>query len=329
MNKILIIFLVFFASFSCFSQDDTEEDTNSVAFYEEAALRKEKDYLTFKESFLEALKQKGIENYNKALESLAVCEEVYPNNIAMLFELAKNNYNLKQYEEAHHYCEKALEMEPSHFWLLALSRDVYEKEQNYEEALRIQKILYSQKKSEAGRLLKYYYLLKDKEEGKKLLSEIDQKAIYVTSISFYKRYFNAESSFVENKNTKKTIAKNTGLVQLQKDFTKNKDFKILQEILKKENLSKQFQKLLEDSSLGIDLFPAQAQVYLYNAYALNGLSKYRKAIESLETGLDYVVDDSEMSLAFYAALIKNYQSMNNSKKASYYKKLVQNLKDIK
>ncbi|HIP47661.1 MAG TPA: hypothetical protein EYG92_01660 [Lutibacter sp.] len=318
------LFILLF-SLGSIAQDDTEEDTNSVAFFEEAELRKEKKYLTFKTSFIEALRQKGIENYNKALESLAICEEIYPDNTAMLFEQAKNTFKLKQYNEAHHYCDKALHLEPTNFWVLALSRDIYEKEQNYIEALKIQKELYQQKQSEARRLLKLYYLTKNKVEGKKLITEIDKNAIPISSIDFFKRYFFASTKPQKVTTIKKTVSKEKELSSLQKDFTKNKDFKILQKILTKELQSKQYKKLLEDSNLGLDLFPAQTQVYLYNGYALNGLAKYKEAVVVLETGLDYIFDDSELSKQFYTALINGYQGLNNSKKVAYYKQLVQKL----
>lgn len=326
MFKYLFYLLFFlFYNWCSFAQDDTEEETNSVAFFEEAELRKEKEYLTFKKSFLESLKQKGIENYNKALESLAICEDIYPKNTALLFEQAKNNFKLKHYNEAHYYCDKALSIEPANFWFLSLSRTIYEKERNYVEALAIQKKLYRQKKSEASQLLKYYYLTKDKEAGKQLVAEIDKKAIPVLSIDFYKRYFYATNSGTTREKANKKISKERKLSALQKDFADHKDFKILQKILQKEHQSKQYKKLLEDSSLGLDLFPAQTQVYLYKGWALNGLLKHKEAVVVLESGLDYVFDDAKLSKQFYNALINAYQALHNLKKVNHYKQLVQKL----
>jgi len=329
IKYLFLTFFILFYSLSSIAQDDTEEETNSVAFFEEAELRKEKEYLTFKVSFIEALRQKSIENYNKALESLAVCEGVYPDNTAMLFEQAKNTFKLKQYNEAYYYCNKALEFESSNFWFLSLLRDIHEKEQNYAEALIIQEELYKQKQSEARHLLKLYYLTKNKEKGKKLIMEIDKKAIPVMSIDFYKKYFYATRKSGNTKQINKTIPKEKELSSLQKEFKKNKDFKILQKILTKEKQSKQFKKLLDDSNLGIELFPAQSQVYLYNGYALNGLIKHKEAVAVLEAGLDFVFDDTKLSKQFYTALIIAYQGINNSEKVAYYKQLVQKLNQNK
>ncbi len=327
MFRNFLFFTLFFllGSFTSAAQDDTEEETNGVAFFEEAELRKEKEYLTFKEAFIESLRQRGIEKYNKALESLVICEGIYPENIAMLFEQAKNSFDLKQYVEAHYYCNKALAIEPTNFWIKSLSRDIYEKQQNYTEAIAIQKELYKIKTSEATRLLKLYYRTKNKEEGRKLIAEIDKNATPVLGIDFYKRYFNSKTKKVVRKPVKPITNQEKDLETLQKDFSKTHDFKILEKILEKEHQTKQYKKLLNDSKLGLEIFPAQAKVYLYNGLALNALSKHTEAVVVLETGLDYVFDDPNLSKQFYTALINGYQNLSNSKKVNHYKQLVQKL----
>lgn len=326
MNRnVFFLVIILLYNLSCIAQDDTEEETNSVAFFEEADLKREKEYLTFKKSFLEAIKQKGIENYNKALESLAICETIYPENTALLFEQAKNSFKLKQYNEAQYYCNNALAFEPTNFWFLSLSRDIHEKERNYTEATLIQEELYRQKQSEASGLLKFYYLTKNKEKGKQLLVEIEKNVIPIPSISFYKKYFFKTNEEENRTEVKKMISEEKSLVSLRKEFIKNKDFKILQNILKKEHQAKLYKKLLEDSNLGLDLFPAQAQVYLYKGFALNRLIKHKEAVAVLETGLDFVFDNTKLSKQFYTALINAYQALNNSKKLNYYKNMAQKL----
>ena len=44
----------------------------------------------FQESFFEALKQKGIENYDRAIEALDVCIALRPEEAILYFEKAKN-----------------------------------------------------------------------------------------------------------------------------------------------------------------------------------------------------------------------------------------------
>ena len=44
----------------------------------------------FQDSFYESLKQKGIENYDKAIEALEKCQQSQPENPIVFFELGKN-----------------------------------------------------------------------------------------------------------------------------------------------------------------------------------------------------------------------------------------------
>ena len=57
---------------------------------------------------------------------------------------------------------------------------------------------------------------------------------------------------------------------------------------------------LSENALGT--FPAQSLFYLLNGVANNGLEKYDKAIESLEMGLDFILDDPKMERDFYTEL---------------------------
>jgi len=58
--------------------------------------------------------------------------------------------------------------------------------------------------------------------------------------------------------------------------------------------------VLSENALGT--FPAQSLFYLLNGVANNGLEKYDQAIESLEMGLDFILDDSKMERDFYTQL---------------------------
>ncbi len=314
-----------FLSFSLFAQDDTEEETTSGTTFTKEELMEEQRYLGFKAAFIESIKQKSIENYDKALESLSVCENIYPENIPMLFEKAKNHLALKQTIEAHHYCDKALAIESDNFWIMALSRDIYEKEFNYEKAIEIQKELYAIKKYEAQNLLRLYYRTKNIEKGLALISDIKKNNISVLNIAFYEKYFDPKA-----KNELKKLKANTqnieaSLDELKEAFKQNKEYVLLQKILEKETANKQYHTLLLDSDTGLSLFPAQAKIYLYKGIALNGLGKFKEATAVLESGLDFVFDNATLTRSFYNALIIAYTGTNNLSKVNHYKQLVQKL----
>jgi len=60
----------------------------------------------FQDNFFESLKQKGIENYDKAVEFLEKCQQLEPNNPVVYFELGKNYLAQKKYKEAYDNFEK-------------------------------------------------------------------------------------------------------------------------------------------------------------------------------------------------------------------------------
>ena len=62
-----------------------------------AEISLEKNIDEFQEHFFEALKQRGIENYEKAIVSLLKCKRI-TNSATLDFELGKNYFSLKQYQ---------------------------------------------------------------------------------------------------------------------------------------------------------------------------------------------------------------------------------------
>jgi len=320
----ILLFLIF--TTVSFAQDDSEEEVNSAKTYTQEELQEEQQALNFEKFFMKAIQQKSIENYDKALESLAQCQQIFPENSAMLFEMAKNHFALKQYIEAHHYCELFLQKEASNFWVLELSREIFIKEQNYTAAIKVQKELYNQKASEAANLLRLYYYKKDMVSGQRLIKEIDKKNLYVSAYDFYDKFFNRHLKEKVISPTQKIILnQEKTIVELQTDFRKNNDFKALRTLLKQEYRTKQFESLFIDSTLGLSLYPTQALVYLYNGLALNSLNRPNEAIKILEEGVEFVFDDPKMSKRFYDALINSCVATKNVSKEKKYKKLVQKL----
>jgi len=68
----------------------------------------------------------------------------------------------------------------------------------------------------------------------------------------------------------------------------------------------------------LELFPSQPQLYLDNGLALSGLTNYDEAIESLELGLDYIIDDDTLEARFYEALGNAYKGKGDLSNHSKY-----------
>jgi tetratricopeptide (TPR) repeat protein len=84
---------------------------------------------------------------------------------------------------------------------------------------------------------------------------------------------------------------------------------------------KKYEAAIALSTFGLEMFPAQPLLYLVNGVANNELKNADQAIEILETGLDYLLDDPKMECDFYQQLAIAYSLKGNTKKAKlYYKK---------
>lgn len=78
----------------------------------------------FQDYFFEALLQKGIENYDKALIALNECQKLRPDDATILFEKGKNYLLLKQYEQAYTDFESATKIDPNNKWFWVGMYDV-------------------------------------------------------------------------------------------------------------------------------------------------------------------------------------------------------------
>jgi len=319
-NLIYILSFTLLWNSMVLAQDDTEENVNAEKESAEQ-LKEEERFLNFESFFIDAIQQRVTENYNKAMESLTKCENIYPDQVAMLFEKAKNHFSLNQYVDALSYCDKALVLEPTNFWIRSLKKEIFLKQRNLPEALNLQRKLYQEKNFEAENLLDIYYQLQDIEQGKLLLQEIDKNAIYVERLKFYKNYFET-SNLTLLKITEAT--ENTEIVVSQTDKTNNLVSLLTRlQVLETE---KNYKLLWDETQQAIVLFPTQAMLYYYQGKAQNGLKNFKEATSILENGLDFVLDDLVITKKIYEEIIKAYTALGNTTKVNSYKQLVQKLK---
>ncbi|MEN2414499.1 tetratricopeptide repeat protein [Flavobacterium mesophilum] len=96
----------------------------------------------YQDAFYESLKQKGIENYDKAIVSLEKCIKIKPSDAVAYFELGKNYFALKDYQSANTAFEKATQLNPKNKWYWLGIYDVSYETKNYPLAIEtIQKII--------------------------------------------------------------------------------------------------------------------------------------------------------------------------------------------
>ena len=83
-----------------------------------------------------------------------------------------------------------------------------------------------------------------------------------------------------------------------------------------ENL--QFDKLDKASEEQLQLFPSQPHLYYYNGLANNQLKNYKKAKDVLESGMDFIIDDTNLEINFNLQLGEAYNGLGDFKKKDTY-----------
>jgi tetratricopeptide (TPR) repeat protein len=91
----------------------------------------------FQENFFEALKQKGIENYDRAINYFLECKRLDANNVVIDHELAKTYLADKKYNLAQDYAVAALISEPENLWYLNTLIEALDKQGNTFENLEM------------------------------------------------------------------------------------------------------------------------------------------------------------------------------------------------
>lgn len=411
----------------------------------------------FQEYFFEALKQKGIGNYQKSADALLKCIDLNDSDPVLYFELGKNYKELKNFGAAEDALKKAVSKSPENEWFLDELYDVYIQQDEMDKALKTVKQLVKFHPDYKQDLASLYIRVKKYKDALKLLDEMDKQlgynedrdylrnqiynltgndddrienleervksnpedeSNYLRLIYRYsetgetKKAFDAakrllklrpESQLVhlalykfyldENDTTNainsmkvvltspvikpeaktkvlndfvKFVGKNpqyeSDLVEITSLVSEDKSVKTLLELaayyLKANDKEKALSyyeealnqepnefKIIRDVLLlqidlnkdaeaekksmeALDIFPAQPILYLINGVANNKIKQPQKAIESLEMGLDYIVENPKMEADFYKQLSEAYKQANNiSQSEAFAKKAEALLKD--
>ena len=283
------------------SQEEQEIDVEQSA---EVFLEEYSD--DFQENFFEALKQKGIENYDKAVNLLLKCKQLDEDNRVVDHELAKAYYEDKKYTLGEGYAVEALVSEPDNPWYLETLVDILEKQGNSIDAVAA-RIPYDNPKLKENLALTYFKRGKY-DEALKVLKEVkksrfSQDLTAKISDSVDKRNAQSVSTSFTIENSNAGVANPMQGYQLQ-----------IEGLIRANSHA----ILLQVSEDALETYPSQPFFYYAQGYALNKNSKPRDAIEVLEAGLDYLVNDIALANKFYTELAAAYTATYNTVKANMY-----------
>ena len=126
----------------------------------------------FQEAFFEALKQKAITNYEKAIDALEKCIKIDPEPIILYYELGKNYLELKEYKSAEENFAKVLKQRPEDKYALELMFETYFKLEKYSESVTIVEKLSEYDSMFKEQLANLYYIEERYDDAIRVLDEL-------------------------------------------------------------------------------------------------------------------------------------------------------------
>lgn len=274
-----------------------EEEESAAVFLE--------DYTDeFQEAFFEALKQKGIENYDKAINLFLKCKNLDDSYKVIDFELAKCYLLNKQYILAQQYGIEALNSEPENLWYLNTLVDIMDKQGNDLEMIQDQIIFDNDVLQE--NLAVVYFQRKNYQKALKVLKEMKNTSFKATLSRKIK-------DSLDQINNKKEI-KQIPTVQ-NKDIDPLKNYKsTIKELIQNKNYS----SLITKADEALEQFPSQPYFYYAKGLALNRSGNQIEAISELEVALDFLIDDIQLGNNIYKELANAHTFLGNTSKANMY-----------
>jgi tetratricopeptide (TPR) repeat protein len=301
----LFSLLFFLISLKSYTQDSLAV---AIDFTEEKELK-------FQQFFFTALSQKSIGNYQKAIENLESCNQILPNNKSVFFEFSKNYLYLNNTPLAKEYINRAIIQDSKNIWMQKHLVKVLEKENNFFEAIKIQQKIIVLNPKENKNLVLLYLKNRDYKKALSFIKTLEEDNLLSSDLKKIKERLE-KTNYSETQKAKVSR-------DIYKRFETEKTYTLLKQILlaTKDNSV----LLLKYSKEGIALFPAQPFVYLINGSTLNVNREFKKALEILQNGIDFVIEDA-MEALFYKEMALAYKGLNNKveeeRYMEKYKKLV-------
>ncbi|WP_222982747.1 tetratricopeptide repeat protein [Flagellimonas meishanensis] len=259
----------------------------------------------FQENFFEALKHKGIQNYDRAIALFLKCKQLQPSYSVIDYELAKAYYSDRQYVTAQEYAIEAVNAEPEDFWYLENLMKIMDAQGNAIDAV-VQNIPFGNQKLQENLAL-VFFKSKKYQEALKVISTLDNQ-IWASEL---------KAKINDSINQKGVNAKPT-LPKIKEKEPDDNPVTEYQKYLERLLEEKEYAKLVDVSKEALDAYPLQPYFYYAHGAALNNTGDANKAIEVLESGLDYLLDDDDLANWMYSQLAKAYTTVGNATKANEY-----------
>lgn len=305
------------------------------------------------DNFYEALKQRGIENYDKAIVAIQKCLEKEPKNPAFLYELGKNQLDLKNYVDAEVSFKKAIELDNKQRWYWNGLYDVYYQTKDFQKSIPVVQKLIEFDPNMREDLVSLYMNTNQKEKALALLKEMQASSHLTSTMEFYKLKLEESNEFAKPKKEvlEEAIKKNPkyeqnyiDLIVLYSSFNQeDKAFEVAKQLEKEipnsdwahvslikfhlnnndgTNASKSMFKVLENDKIDLKIKHRIFNEFLI--FAINNPAFFN----DVDAAIPYFDNDREIAVAKEVA--KFFWKKGDLEKAIYYfeKAIKKNPEDI-
>lgn len=305
------------------------------------------------DNFYEALKQRGIENYDKAIVAIQKCLEKEPKNPAFLYELGKNQLDLKNYVDAEVSFKKAIELDSKQRWYWNGLYDVYYQTKDFQKSIPVVQKLIEFDPNMREDLVSLYMNTNQKEKALALLKEMQASSHLTSTMEFYKLKLEESNEFAKPKKEvlEEAIKKNPkyeqnyiDLIVLYSSFNQeDKAFEVAKQLEKEipnsdwahvslikfhlnnndgVNASKSMFKVLENEKIDLKI-----KHRIFNEFLIFAI-KNPTFFNDVDTAIPYFDSDREIAVAKEVA--KFFWKKGDLEKAIYYfeKAIKKNPEDI-
>ncbi len=304
-------------------------------------------------NFYEAMKQRGIENYDKAIVAIQKCIEKDPKNAAFQYELGKNYLSQKNYVEAESAFKKAVELDNKQRWYWNGLYDVYYQTRDFQKSIPIVEKLIEFDANLKEDLVSLYMNTNQHGKALELLTEMEASSKLTSRMEFYKLKIQEANGFAkpQKEQLEEAIKKNPkveqnyiDLIVLYTSFNQeDKAFEVAKQLEKEipnsdwahvslvkfhlnsndgENASKSMFKVLDN-----DLVDLKIKHRVFNEFLIFAV-KNPTYLKDIDKAIPYFDNDREINVA--KELAKFFWKKDDLEKTVFYfdKGLKKNPEDV-
>ncbi len=259
----------------------------------------------FQEAFFESLKQKGIENYDRAEALMLDAKKYRPDDPVVDYELARILILARAYNRAEPFALDAVRADPSEYWYVdSFMQTLKHQSKNVDDyradlpfgapefKLNLARWYLAEGRYQKAR--EQLTPLAGQEDAKQLLQEVNRlEAIRAPAT-------------VENKPEASGPSEDSRSIAA---------FESRLDVLLKAS---DWKALEEESSSAIERFPLQPRFYYCKGLSLLRQDRAKQAVSVLKEGESYLLEPSEVGQQIYSAMSEAYIMLGDTEKAKKY-----------